>query len=120
MHLRNWDDLKRHWKWLVGATWLLSGALYLTLPPSPDQFECSYMGWRVLEGDVPYRDFVDMNWPGLIWIHALATALFGNRIWSWHLLDFALLAMSGGFLADLVRRAAGRTAAFFALLLYPV
>lgn len=114
-----WDGVRRQWKWIAGAVWLVSGALYLTLPPCPDQFELGYMGWRILNGDVPYRDFVDMNWPGMLWLHTLSSALFGNHLWSWHLLDFLLLAVSGGFLADMVRRTAGPKAAFVALLLYP-
>jgi len=109
-----------HWAVIAGMGWLLSGALYLTLPPSPDQFNHAYIGWRLLEGDIPYRDFIDMNWPGVMGLHALATWLFGINLWSWHALDFLLFAASTLLLADLVRLVAGRDAWKLALILFPV
>jgi 4-amino-4-deoxy-L-arabinose transferase-like glycosyltransferase len=104
----------------VVAVWLGSGAAYLTVPPSPDQFEFDYMGWRMLEGDVPYRDFVDMNFPGGYWLHALSTALFGHQLWSWRALDFLLLIASAWPLARLVESAGGRAARRALLVLYPL
>jgi 4-amino-4-deoxy-L-arabinose transferase-like glycosyltransferase len=104
----------------VACAWLLSGVFYLTLPPNSDQFELDYMGWRIVEGDVPYRDFIDTNWPGPFWLHALSTAVFGNRIWSWRALDFLGLAMSAAFLADLLRRSTGKASARFLLLILPL
>jgi Dolichyl-phosphate-mannose-protein mannosyltransferase len=109
-----------HWAVIVGLSWLLSGALYLTVPPSPDQFNHAYMGWRLLEGDIPYRDFIDVNWPGVMGLHALAVWIFGVNLWSWHALDFLLFAASALFLADLVRLAAGREAGKLGLILFPV
>lgn len=108
------------WFAVAGFTWLACGALYLTLPPSPDQFEHSYIGWRLLEGAVPYRDFIDPNWPGVMWMHALSVALFGNQLWSWRALDFIALAASAFFLRDLVARSAGDTAAGLSLVIYPL
>ena len=110
----------RRWVALVCLSWLVSAALYLTLPPSPDQFAHSYMGWRLLEGDVPYRDFIDMNWPGVMALHALATWIFGVNLWSWRAFDFALFAASAFLLSDLVRLGAGRDAGRFCLLLMPL
>lgn len=108
------------WPALVASCWILTGAIYLTLPPSPDQFELDYMGWQMLEGAVPYRDFIDMNWPGVLWLHALSTFLFGNHLWSWRALDFIVLALSAVLLQDLLTRAAGKTAAAISWLLYPL
>lgn len=104
----------------VGGVWLVCGALYLSLPPSPDQFEHSYLGWRLLRGAVPYRDVIDMNWPGVLWMHTLSAALFGNQLWSWRALDLIMLAASAFFLRHLVNRAAGVVAANLSLLLYPL
>lgn len=100
--------------------WLAAGALYLTLPPEPDQFHHAYMGWRWIEGDVPYRDFIDMNWPGVIGLNAIAAWVFGVHIWSWRAADFLLFAMSAVFLADLVRLADGAKAAKYCLILTPL
>ena len=114
------ERLAPWWLLLVGFSWIVLGAFYLTLPPSPDQFELDYMGWQMLEGAVPYRDFIDMNWPGVIWNHALSTALFGNHLWSWRALDFIAVALSAFFLQDLLKRTAGKTAAALSLVLYPL
>ncbi len=110
----------RHWMTLAIASWIASGALYLTLPPSPDQFQHAYMGWRLLEGDAPYRDFIDMNWPGVMALHALAAWIFGINLWSWRAFDFALFAASALFLGDLIRLAAGRDAGKLSLVLSPL
>lgn len=108
------------WAATASLAWIACGAIYLTLPPSPDQFELDYMGWQMLEGAVPYRDFIDMNWPGVMWLHALSTALFGNQLWSWRALDFIVVAMSAFFLHDLLKRSAGIAAAALSLVLYPL
>lgn len=110
----------RHWVTIAIASWIASGALYLTLPPSPDQFQHAYMGWRLLEGDVPYRDFIDMNWPGVMALHALAASIFGINLWSWRAFDFALFAASAICLGDLARHAAGRDAGKLSLILCPL
>jgi hypothetical protein len=110
--------------WPIGlvACAIACWALYATLPPSPDQFEFDYAGWRVLEGDVLYRDLIDMNWPGPVWLHVLSTALFGNHLWSWRVLDFALLLLCCPWLAGLVAAVspglAPRLAVLFCLLFY--
>jgi 4-amino-4-deoxy-L-arabinose transferase-like glycosyltransferase len=109
-----------HWILLAATCWLAAGTIYLTLPPSPDQFNHAYMGWRLLEGDVPYRDFIDMNWPGVMALHALAIALFGVNLWSWRALDFLLFAASAVLLADLVLRIAGRDGGRLALIFLPI
>jgi 4-amino-4-deoxy-L-arabinose transferase-like glycosyltransferase len=94
--------------------------LYLTLPPSPDQFNHAYLGWRLLAGDIPYVDFVDMNWPGVMGLHALAEVLFGFNVWSWRAFDFLMFAISALCLVDIVRQGAGRDAAKLTLLLAPL
>ena len=95
-----------YWWLLAICAWLAAGLLYLTLPPSPDQFNHAYMGWRLLAGDRLYVDFIDVNWPGVSGLHALATWVFGAHLWSWRAFDFLMFALSAAFLVDLVRRAA--------------
>lgn len=110
----------RHWRLFALFTWLASGVLYLWLPPSPDQFNLSYMGWRLLSGDRPYVDFIDVNWPGVIGLHALATGMFGVHLWTWRALDFLLFGLSTLFLVDVVRSAAGQLAARACAIISPV
>ncbi|MBN8507165.1 MAG: glycosyltransferase family 39 protein [Burkholderiales bacterium] len=105
---------------MCALTWLVCGALYLALPPSPDQFNHAYLGWRLLMGDVPYRDTIDMNWPGVWWLHAMATGIFGVRMWSWRAFDYLLFGITCIFLCDLVRRAAGGRAARICAVTSPV
>jgi hypothetical protein len=109
-----------HWRGISALSWLLSAALYVTLPPSPDQFQHSYLGWRFLEGDAPYHDFIDMNFPGVVFLHALGSLVFGNHLWSWRAFDFLLFAASSLFLVDLVRMAAGGNAGKIMFLLCPL
>lgn len=94
----------------LGAVWVASLLLYLLLPPSPDNFDHSYVAWRTLNGARPYEDLIDINWPGTLALHALSLALFGVHEWSWRALDFALAGVSLWCLADLMREAAGARA----------
>lgn len=96
-----------HWKTVAALSWIICGGLYLTLPPSADQFQHLYQGWRLLEGDILYRDFIDANWPGVMALAAAATWLFGNSLWSWRAFDFALFLGATAFLADIAKLAAG-------------
>jgi len=54
------------------ALWLV--ALSLSWPSVHDAPVLNYMGWRLLEGDRPYVDFVDMNFPGSYLVHAAVVA----------------------------------------------
>lgn len=113
------DFILRNWTRIAGASWVLSLALYVTLPPSPDQFSHAYMGWRLLEGDSLYRDLFDQNWPGVAWFHALAILIFGVNLWSWRLFDFIFFAATAVFLSDIIRYAINRDAARVCFLLLP-
>lgn len=108
------------WAALALLSWIVAAALYLTLPPEPDQFHHAYMGWRWVEGDIPYRDFIDMNWPGVIGLNAIASWAFGVHIWSWRAADFLLFMASAVLLADLVRLAEGSRAGRYCLILSPL
>ena len=96
-----------------------AGVLYVTVPPSPDQWFLDYTGWMVTRGAVPYETFTDGNWPCCHWSHAISTALFGRNEFSWRLFDFlVMLACTLGGV-HLLRTLYGRAAAFWMLVLYP-
>lgn len=79
---------------IAGAWFIYSlgiGALYLATPPNPDSSIFDYMSWRGLQGDRLYVDVIEQNWPGAVWVHMLSTALFGNTLWAFRLLDYLLL-----------------------------
>lgn len=75
--------------WLVYSFGL--GALYLATPPNPDSSIFDYMSWRGLQGDRLYVDVIEQNWPGAVWVHMLSTAVAGNSLWTFRLLDYLLL-----------------------------
>ena len=90
---------------------MVFGALYLAMPPSPDQFNHMYLGWRWLNGDTMYVDVIDMNWPGTLAAHALSVAIFGTHLWSWRAFDLACFTLACVCLHDITLQAAGQRAA---------
>ncbi len=108
--------------WALGLAWaawtVFLGVLYTGLPGSPDQSLYDYMGWVLASGGVPYVDVADQNWPGKMVLHAIATALFGNHLWSWRLFDYGLLLATCALLWGLARRTQGRAAAWAVVPLY--
>ena len=105
---------------LVAPWWAFLLFAYAHVPPSPDDGDIDYMGWMLLRGGVQYVDFIDMNWPGGVWLHALSFFLFGNNLMSWRILDFAIALVALIALIDLVARAYGRAAAVWLAVIYPV
>jgi len=93
--------------------------LYGAWPGSPDQYELDYLGWRLLAGDAPYVDWIDVNWPGTFWLHQLSVWALGNRLHGWRIFDFLLMLAGLAFLVDWLRRAWGPEAAAWAAGLYP-
>ena len=69
---------------------------------------------RVLEGEVPYRDFWTMYTPGSFTALAMAFALFGRELIVSNLLGILTSATAVAMFYRLARRAAGTTAAMVA------
>jgi Dolichyl-phosphate-mannose-protein mannosyltransferase len=103
----------------ISVVLLGTGVLYTGLPGSPDQIELDYLAWLVLDGGIPYVDFVDNNWPGGYMLHMVSTFLFGNTLHSWRVLDYLIMAAGLACLVDLLRRAFGAASACWAAVLYP-
>jgi hypothetical protein len=104
---------------VTAAVIVASGALYATLPPSPDQWFLGYTGWRLTQGAVPYVGFADGNWPGAHWLHALSVALLGRTPYTWRVFDFGLMLAAVGLAASTVRALWGDRAGRWMLALYP-
>ncbi|MEX1071589.1 MAG: glycosyltransferase family 39 protein [Anaerolineales bacterium] len=51
-----------------------------------------YTGWRVTEGDIPYRDVWDHKTPGIFYIDALGLILGGASLWGVWALEFVFLS----------------------------
>jgi hypothetical protein len=98
---------------------VVTGVLYSGLPASTDQLELDYLGWLIMDGGVPYVDFIDNNWPGAIFLHIFSTKIFGNSLHSWRILDYLLMGSCLMFLADLLRQTFGKKCAAWSIILYP-
>lgn len=98
---------------------LLLGLHSLIYPFGRDQGIYAYGGWRMLYGEVPYKDFWDFKPPLIYPIYSVAIAVFGHNLWGIRALDliFQLItALLCGWLALLLFER--RLAFFIASLIY--
>jgi len=106
--------------WSMGlGVFLLAGlAVLLQLPWSPPNHKIhvdgtvfAYGGARILQGDLPYRDFWDHKPPGIFYLNALAFGILGVDAWSlWYLSLVWTLAIAGFFYFFLLRLTSRRYA----------
>lgn len=61
-------------------------------------------GLKILHGQIPYRDFLDLKPPGIYYIYAAAIALFGEHGWAIRLLDFLVQIGTVALLVTMIRR----------------
>lgn len=82
------------WIWLgMSLFGLVLAGLFLLRPPCPDVATFDYVGWRMSRGETLYVEVIEQNFPGVIWLHALASSLFGNHLWSFRLIDCAVMLL---------------------------
>lgn len=91
---------------------------FVDLPLERDEGDYAYVAWRMLEGDVPYRDVFDQKPPGIYAVYAALLALGGRSGVAIHLLLFAWSAACALLLHRLLRSVAGGRAAAFAALAF--
>ena len=103
--------------WLVFSLCLL--ALYMTVPPSPDQSQFDFMAWMQTRGHPFYAGSFDMNWPGKMVLHEIGIRLFGVHKWTWRLTDFLLLLYITGMGFVFLRNSRFDLAPVIFLFLYP-
>lgn len=66
--------------WLsLFAVLLINLPAFLCLGLDPDALQWDLGARTVLQGGVPYRDWLENNLPGMLWIHALTRSLLGWR-----------------------------------------
>jgi len=102
------------------------GALVVLLPISPlvlplagrDSGVFLYIGWRILHGEIPYRDLWDHKPPLIFYLNALGLWLSGGSKWGVWLLELAALVLAAGLGFKLVKRAFGTQAAMVSLALW--
>jgi len=96
------------------------GLLYTAIPPSPDQALFDYIGWRILEGATPYADVAELNWPGAMFLHTAAVAIFGNTIHAWRAFDYGYLLATLCVVFAVVRALAGTRVGFVTVVVYQI
>jgi hypothetical protein len=85
----------------------------VSLLPGPDSGVFLYIGQRVLEGAIPYRDLWDNKGPALFYLDALGLYVSGGHLWGVWLLEWVSLSLAAwlGYLT--LRNAFGRISAVF-------
>ncbi len=102
--------------WL-GYTVLL-GILYARMPAGPDEQIFDYIAWVANHGGRLYVDVSEQNFPGMMWIHELSTALFGAHAWSHRLFDYFELLAGCAVLAAALAPEVGRVRALLVVPMY--
>jgi hypothetical protein len=99
---------------------ILLGAAVVTLgfslrwPMVNDAPILNYIGWRITQGDVPYRDMFDVNMPGAYLFHALVALLPFDWDLSTAVANVVAVGIAAGLCWILAARVSGRVAGAFA------
>ncbi len=67
----------------------------MDFPFGRDQGLYHYVGREWLHGALPYRDVFEQKTPGIFMVHAIASALFGDAMWSIRIFDFLAVLFCG-------------------------
>jgi hypothetical protein len=101
------------------------GTLCVLLPTNPwsvplasrDAGVFLYVGWRILNGELPYRDVWDHKPPIIFYINALGLAITDHSRWGVWLLEFVSLFVAASIGFHLVKKALGTFPAIYSLVL---
>lgn len=105
---------------------VIVGALCVLLPTSPlnmpltfrDSGVFLYFGWRILNGELPYRDMWDHKPPVVFYINAAGLAIANNSRWGVWLIELILLCFAAFLGYQLIKKLFGPFPAVFSLLLW--
>jgi hypothetical protein len=101
------------------------GTLLVLLPASPlyqpltfrDSGVFLYIGWRILNGEVPYRGIWDHKPPVIFYINAIGLAIANNSRWGVWFLEFVSLFLAALIGYHLIKKVLGVYPAIYSLLL---
>jgi hypothetical protein len=102
------------------------GVLFVLIPTSPwnmpltyrDSGVFLYVGWRILNGELPYRDIWDHKPPVIFYINALGQLITNNSRWGVWLVEFVCLFIAAFIGFRLVKKLLGTFPAVFSLFLW--
>ncbi len=102
------EKMRSFTAWLGTSLFILGGSLFVLIPISPYNSPFSYrdsgvflfMGWRILNGELPYIHVWDHKPPIIYYLNALGLGLANNSVWGvWAIeLIFLFTAALLGFL----------------------
>lgn len=117
-------------KYIIESTWekglALFGALCVLLPTSPlnmpytfrDSGVFLYFGWRILNGELPYRDIWDHKPPVVLYLNALGLAISNNSRWGVWLIELVALFFAAFISFQLIKKLLGVFPAILSVLLW--
>lgn len=111
----------------IGEVLFIMASVLLTmLPISPwnmvnprrDSGVFLYIGWRILNGELPYRDIWDHKPPVIFYLNALGVAISGNSRWGIWLIELVFLSLAAWLGFQLFRKIFGTGPAALASFLW--
>ena len=108
---------------VIAKSWekilLVYGVLFVLLPSSPfssplamrDDGVFLYFGWRILNGELPYKDVWDHKPPVVYYINALGLALTNSSRWGVWFLEFIALLLAALIGYYLIKKSFGTISA---------
>lgn len=98
------------WGGLLATFLVVSGPLFVCMPVNSDVALFDVQAAEVLQGGTLYRDIVEPNLPGIVWIHLLIRSLAGWSSEAIRLVDLIVFAGLTVLLAPLISNRRGRAA----------
>ena len=97
---------------LIAAGILLPHSPIYRPVPSDDPSVYLYVGQRILDGDIPYRDAWDHKQPLTYFIFALGQAITPHSLWGMWLIELLFLSTAGIFGLRLINKFSPRPIGF--------
>jgi len=114
---------------IFGYVWekllVLGGVLYVLLPTSPlnmpftyaDSGVFHYIGWRILNGDIPYKDVWDHKPPVIFYINALGQSIIDHPRWGIWVLELIFLFFTFFIAYKIIKQHFGTYSAIVSIML---
>lgn len=97
---------------------LIPNSPIFTPIPTRDPGVFLYVGWRILNGELPYRDVWDHKPPIIYYINALGLALTNNSRWGVWILEVVFLFLAAYLAFQLLKKIFGFYPSLISLLLW--
>ena len=94
--------------WAIPALLLLLQVpVFLQMPLTPDAVLYDLQAHCLIQGGVLYRDIIEPNLPGVVWIHAIVRSLFGESDQVLRVFDLVIVLCITGILCRAVANGTG-------------